>query len=127
MQQEIISFPCLKQFHSKKQLSKMALWDSTLGISQWPPDHICTVYRLIAFWGFFANCQTCKQKPGSESQAVLFLAYALPVAIKKKTKPKPKQNWKLNLVLSSTFATAGTQSTLFDYCCAVLLFSTKPY
>lgn len=37
---------------------------------------------------FFANCQTCKQKPGSESQAVLSLTYALPAAIKKKKKKK---------------------------------------
>lgn len=41
--------PFKVQFHSKKQLSKMALWDSTLGISQWPPDQICTVYSIMCF------------------------------------------------------------------------------
>lgn len=77
------------QFHSKKQLSKTALGDSTLGISQWPPDQICTAYSTtFALFCFIANCQTCKQKPGSESQAVFFLAYALPAAITNKQTTK---------------------------------------
>lgn len=88
MQQEIISFHCLKQFHSKKQLK----WH--YGI-----PHLVYLNGLrIKFalftdnFFFFANCQTCKQKPGSESQAVFFLTYALPAAIKKKTqKIKPKK------------------------------------
>lgn len=70
------------QFHSKKQLAKMALWDSTFSISQWPPDQIFTVYSILFL--FSPNCQTCKQKPGFESQAVCFLAYTLPAAIKRK-------------------------------------------
>lgn len=37
------------QFHSKKQPSKMVLWDSTLGISQWCPDQICTVYSIMVY------------------------------------------------------------------------------
>lgn len=37
--------------------------------------------EIIIIFFFFANCQTCKQKPGSESQAVFFLAYALAAAI----------------------------------------------
>lgn len=45
--------------------------------------------HCLQYNGIFANCQICKQKPDSESQAVFFLAYALPAAIRKKTNQTP--------------------------------------
>lgn len=116
VQQEIISFHCLKQFYSKKQLSKMALWDSKLGISQWLLDQICTVYRLFFF--FLPTARPANRSQVLKVKLCSFWLMHYHQQFKKQTKTNP--DWKVNLVLSCTIATAGTWSTLFDYCNAVL-------
>lgn len=55
----------------------------------------------INFFFFFANCQTCKQKPGTESQAVFYLGLCISssnLKTKKPTKTKqPKKPPKLEV------------------------------